>query len=515
MEYLPTWTKTGSWTLGRDPLGMQATSVRMYRNLVPGLTNVTNRLRYYSFYCWVIQLYEKRKHTSNDLEWKKFIRRAEALYALACYLVDPEKSQGMAGGIWANAESRKLTTDSFDLTPHTDRPGQSGQYLKASRGNFGQFYIASMVEVGLLAQTAGNIPMVSEDLGRKMANAFAESIETVTGIIEDAILKGTASREHLIEIGRTAHPSNIENGTSEMALLRDYLLAKNPDDGKKGDARRSSAWLALDLIRHSVPINNDHDFRRAFYNRVLPDGTPYDAEGEIIDRWQAFQANEFCHIALEMLLNGLLSWQLKKYPDGLDPRSLILDFLNGFLPEATGSFENHARAISGEYSGREEELSAAILPALLVTAQSGDRDALTAAVNLILTLWGRWSEPENRVRKTIGHYAGERGKSLAGALRTLDKHAGKPVPEALHELIRRHILADHLAIAGHKLSGSGTFTYHFTLADGLLADGRPGIYGYTNPRMGNLIRFLEDAGLCRDGIVTADGEKFLNDNQPL
>jgi hypothetical protein len=38
MELLPAWTTAGSWSLGRDPLGMQATSVRLYRNLVPGLT---------------------------------------------------------------------------------------------------------------------------------------------------------------------------------------------------------------------------------------------------------------------------------------------------------------------------------------------------------------------------------------------------------------------------------------------------------------------------------------------
>lgn len=29
VELLPSWTKAGSWTLGRDPLGMQATSVSL------------------------------------------------------------------------------------------------------------------------------------------------------------------------------------------------------------------------------------------------------------------------------------------------------------------------------------------------------------------------------------------------------------------------------------------------------------------------------------------------------
>jgi hypothetical protein len=43
----PMWTKPAVWSAGRGPLGMQATSVRLYRRLAPGLTNVTNRLRYF------------------------------------------------------------------------------------------------------------------------------------------------------------------------------------------------------------------------------------------------------------------------------------------------------------------------------------------------------------------------------------------------------------------------------------------------------------------------------------
>lgn len=45
----PYWTKTGSWTMGLDPLGLQATSIRIYQSLVPNITNITNRLRYYAY----------------------------------------------------------------------------------------------------------------------------------------------------------------------------------------------------------------------------------------------------------------------------------------------------------------------------------------------------------------------------------------------------------------------------------------------------------------------------------
>ncbi|KMS51300.1 hypothetical protein V474_03485 [Novosphingobium barchaimii LL02] len=56
----PYWTKTGSWTMGLDPLGLQATSIRIYQSLVPNITNITNRLRYYAYFPWLIELYEKK-----------------------------------------------------------------------------------------------------------------------------------------------------------------------------------------------------------------------------------------------------------------------------------------------------------------------------------------------------------------------------------------------------------------------------------------------------------------------
>jgi len=51
------------------------------------------------------------------------------------------------------------------------------------------------------------------------------------------------------------------------------------------------------------------------------------------------------------------------------------------------------------------------------------------------------------------------------------------------------------------------------LADGEMSEGQIGAYGYTNPRLQNLTRFLGDAGLHEDGKVTLAGERFLNAHQ--
>jgi hypothetical protein len=45
----PKWTDYQNKN-GLDPLGMQNTSVNLYQRLLPGISNVTLRIRYYGLY---------------------------------------------------------------------------------------------------------------------------------------------------------------------------------------------------------------------------------------------------------------------------------------------------------------------------------------------------------------------------------------------------------------------------------------------------------------------------------
>jgi hypothetical protein len=80
----------------------------------------------------VIQHYEEAEHSGDEAKWRVFIRRAEALYALACNIVDPQQSDGLAGGRWASAFGQSLLSNTVDLRSHTD---QSGQILWFPGGN--------------------------------------------------------------------------------------------------------------------------------------------------------------------------------------------------------------------------------------------------------------------------------------------------------------------------------------------------------------------------------------------
>jgi hypothetical protein len=230
-----------------------------------------------------------------------------------------------------------------------------------------------------------------------------------------------------------------------MVLLRDYLLAADQEQGN-GVARRSSAWLLLDLLRHGIAANDETAVRRAFYNRKLPDGSSYTTASRTLDRWRAFQANEFCHIACEALFNGLLA-ELQDDPFGADPRIVTVKLLERILSAlelGDQTWEEWATRAGSEFTENEEALAARVLASFSDLQQASSADALSGALHLIATLWFRWGGDDSSVRETIQHYAGSGGRSLAGILRSLDAQAAQPVAQAMHDVIRRHLISDHL-----------------------------------------------------------------------
>ncbi|MDA0317562.1 MAG: hypothetical protein O2784_07570 [Proteobacteria bacterium] len=60
------WGSKNNFITGLDPLGLQITSEATYATLLPGVTNLTNRIRYYGFYCWLLDFYAENIRDTNQ-----------------------------------------------------------------------------------------------------------------------------------------------------------------------------------------------------------------------------------------------------------------------------------------------------------------------------------------------------------------------------------------------------------------------------------------------------------------
>lgn len=509
LNYLPDWNKPGSFSAGRDPLGLQAASVRLYTELLPGLTNVTNRLRYFSFYCWVVRQFELRRHTSDDGKWSIFIRRAEAAYVLACQLGDSEEAFGMAGSMWAGKNTDLGRT--FDFTPWTDRPGEDNQYLKARWGNFGQFYIASMQQMHMLEESQERVQIVTETYGLDLADAFQKACPGACKRLVAAIDSGKIGHAACDEISTEAHPAYLDLTSREAQLLIEYLCGQRDGD-PTASARSATLWNVLN-IADRTGIVDARDLRRELY---VQDHVGEIADGPLADNllgWRSYFINELCHIALELLLNALtyrINASTSASPDVL---------VRNLVSKALGNAKSRAMPLAEladlkAHAGLEEEHEAGDeLAQVAGTLKDSSNAHLAIAIALILSLWARWGADKRF--EAILQPATVSGRSALGVFRFLDGLAGKPALDALASLMRKFIVGNHLLIAGQKLAGAGTYTYRFIIDEAELVDGIPAEYGFTNPRIGNLVTFAYDAGLLDEDKLTQSGKAFLRAVQPV
>lgn len=104
MDGLVEWTEIGRQQ-GLDHLAMLSPIEALYQSLLPGFTSVTTRLRNYSFYAWCLVRYAEKLHDGSLTTFQDFMRRAEALYALAAAQYPGET--GVAGATFCPRDAAR------------------------------------------------------------------------------------------------------------------------------------------------------------------------------------------------------------------------------------------------------------------------------------------------------------------------------------------------------------------------------------------------------------------------
>ncbi|MBV2150307.1 hypothetical protein N5J77_00645 [Sphingobium yanoikuyae] len=508
IEVLPDWNKPGSFSSGRDPLGLQAASVRLYTDLLPGLTNVTNRLRYFSFYCWVVRQFELTQHSLDEKKWRIFVRRAEAIYALACQIGDSDEANGMAGSAWAGKNIG--IGKAFDFTPWTDGPGEENQYLKAVRGNFGQFYVASMLQMGMLLKTNIRVQAVSPDHGLDLAEAFAEACPTACKKILKAIRTGRIDHADCVAISDEAHPAYLDVQSGETQLLLRYLRGERADDDT-APARRATLWNVLNIISR-IGRQDGNDLRRELYVQDNIGTVTNQFLAQNLTHWRAYFVNELCHISLELVLNALTHRINETSGATADELSRAIATLALRRGDAASTLARVAEARDLGSLALEHKAGSELADIAGGTSEPGSKQ-VRKAIDLLLSLWRRWSD--DAAINGILAEATVADRSAEGIFRYLDKMADRPAMEGLAGLVRKFVIGNHLLIAGQKLA-AGTYTYRFIVDESGLVDGEPAEYTFTNPRIVNLLTFAYDGALLDDeGDVAEAGKALLDAVQPV
>lgn len=499
---LAEWTEPAAKSEGRDHLGMQAASVALYAALVPGITNVTLRARYYSFYPWLVDQYARSKGDTDERVWIRFIRRAEALLALASCAASPSGNcDGVGGYRWAvrtwKARSKEVLLDF--ATPA--EPSASPHYLDATKGAFGQAYWSVLRGLGILRNVATHdIPVATEAWGDRLARAFAQSIAERGDQFMKLMESGTASQEELKRVGAAFSPDALPDiGEERDALVQLFFGADAP--GIDSMARCDSLTLALHVARAIGRHPSADDVRWILYAGQTEGGAPVAVPAPLLARreqWQAYQANELAHIAVEAFLAELLVGLSEDTPTPVAraTEQLVRKASSSWQSTPTWRQLRETIALSPNAADRKDARSERALSTIAENGSGPER--LTNAIRLVATLDARWEGTSDAVARVFGP-ATELGARFSGSivhlLRFVRERDGEPVTQLVADLVQRWVIERHLSVALRKLRNQGKETFHFELIDGQLRRRRMAGPVFTNPRLSTSLRFLADLHL--------------------
>lgn len=504
-SFSPFLSKKLSFVRGLDPLGLSNTSDATFSMLLPGLNNVTGRIRYYSFYCWLLSQYEA-------LEIKKeqrfFIRKAEYLVALIAQTFEQDIT-GIPGSNYASKRYDKGTA-TFNLEEGVGSNSNTteGTYWKYPWGAFGQYYLGSLRDIGLVSEKSESIAVHSDlrvspqDLG----NAFHQNLreEDVQSFLE-CISKGSVSRIELVELNTSFNLSKVPEDTKEEKLLLNLLLQiDHPTDWEKRTVHRNTTIRQLLASIELTGEIKDRGFvvdafnkRGVFEKEEEPDPTYFG--------WYYYQVNEYWTYANTAILNGLLHELATAYQKSWVPiQRLTHDLSTAQFVEGQVTFLEYLS---------EQNFDLESLKSDIDKCSGGER--LLHGFRMIFGLYQFIQSDLNGLHAYGLENNLLRSGNAPGYFTSLFLEESKSdLDTFIQGYLQKHIIQRHQMVAFRKM-GSGTLsTEKFVVEEGLIRYIDNFEPAYTGPRIGNLLSFLKDLNVFTEEFeLNQSGEKLLKSTQ--
>jgi hypothetical protein len=513
----PEWTEYRKKN-GLDPLGTQNSSVNLYQTLVPGIGNVTLRMRYYGLYAWLSWVYAKRIGDTNPQNWQRMIRRTEALYALIAQHRGDEG--GVTGTDWARDTLDNLRGRTIDFSADTE-PKSPTYYFKLAWGAYGLAYASQLFQVGIFEEAQEHLIAVpSAVIGEKLAQAFEKELGGLSAPFYRAIQRGKVSLDDLDRFARLA-PSGIRQSGSERKFYEDILFArirpKDPDD----ISRRLSVLLILKIADQLKRGPTADDVRWILYAGKDQSGQPFQPGTKKLEaqtaRWRIYHANDLCHVALECLLKFILD-KLGDYPRGIAPSVLVARCAEDItstvkkLPSSWNTFVTGLLLVENAYDPRLKESESALVSEIMTVRRAADYcfpEVAWKALTLLGLLHKRFRASAQAITEELHSLDLTAFHSLLTEGRYLDQCGDVSFGTIVTRIIEERVMRRHLWVALRKFRHQGDYTFLIETDDGLVRLRDKDGPVFTNPRLGPAIRFLSDIHLIDDGGLTPRGAEVL------
>ena len=310
MKTMTSWVKPPTAIGGLDHLGTQGPCLLIYAQLLPGITNVTDRARYYSLYPWLIWSFEQRFPDADAEQFIEFYRRADCLFSLISErhsrVTDHDAERHGAAMVGRNqllpALDRLEQGVMLQLSHYTAKDSEH-RYFKNRLGGLGQYYAGALSQLELMDPSSK--PWIKFTIERGQPLAMAVESAVPSDRFWSVVQADQVSLEDLDDLSSFCACS-IGNATAEIQALTDIFFDRHEVYGPMGLQRRSTLSLVLHLADALHQVGGvdltEQRFRAAVYAGTLPTGVPWVVPYSLRatgDAWALYERNDLLSVTMQ------------------------------------------------------------------------------------------------------------------------------------------------------------------------------------------------------------------------
>jgi len=295
---------------GLDHIGTQAPCVLIYAQLLPGITNVTDRARYYSFYPWLIWSFDQR-YPKDEAKFVEFFRRADCLFTLIserhARVTDRDNERHGVAMVGRNqllqALDRLEASDKLKLSEYTAQ-NSPHRYFKNQMGGLGQYYAGTLSDLKLMDVSAKPWYKYTKEYGIPLAEHVDSTIpsDRFWSVVDSDVV----TLDDLDKLDAYC-ACRLSESVAECNVLTDLYFDRNDVYDQEGIQRRRSLGLILNLTKF---LGDGHDltesvFRACTYSGALPGQQSWavpDSMQSTLACWAIYQRNDLMSIACQTIL---------------------------------------------------------------------------------------------------------------------------------------------------------------------------------------------------------------------
>ncbi len=500
----PFWAENSGFMTGRDPLGIQNSSISLYAALLPGMTNLTLRIRYYGFYCWLLKEYGALQVDSEDKTLQhhyNFIRRAELTIAFLMFIKDPEVTNIVGHDFTVKKEQEFREKGFYKIFEGADKLKSTKKgtvYWDYTSGAMGQYYSGSLIGLELI-ETSNKFFLLREK-GIKLAQEFEKDISSqARKTFLEVLRTGVLNQRDLDSLTDFAITS-ISPHSSEWEFYKSLLLENDGHKTRSSDDRipsnrKETIGLFLKFVSEDCKEGFPEQQFRKVHIGALTSDTSFG--------WYYYYINEAIHYCIETLFWGMLI--------ELEGKSLpVQDYITGIANSITNKLHVLHRDIEKEQTLKEiiDAMPVPNLPealAQLVKLAKSPRQATVAmgfALELLFGIYNLVGEFRKRIKEFENKYylVFQKGHISEYLENYFDNNMDLPLSD-FTLLLTKTLINDHIATAYRKMGNGESNLVKFVIEDGMIGHIQTMEPRFTNPRLRALQNFLTDLG-----FITVSGQ---------